>query len=85
MKFVNGSEVKAVAATKDAGRSEALSLLIIDEMAFIPNNILEDIWTAAKPTLDTGGRALLLSTPNGKGNKFYTLYRDAESQKNGYN
>lgn len=31
MRFANGSQIKAVARSKDAGRSEALSLLILDE------------------------------------------------------
>lgn len=31
MRFSNGSQIKAVARSKDAGRSEALSLLILDE------------------------------------------------------
>ncbi|HRN71175.1 MAG TPA: hypothetical protein PLS49_08405, partial [Candidatus Woesebacteria bacterium] len=35
MRFANGSQIKAVARSKDAGRSEALSLLILDEAAFI--------------------------------------------------
>jgi hypothetical protein len=43
MVFVNRSEINAEAATKDAGRGDAISLLIIDEMAFIPNNLMEEI------------------------------------------
>ena len=35
LRFANGSQIKAVSAAGDAGRSEALSLLIIDEAAFI--------------------------------------------------
>ena len=31
LQFANGSQIKAVASSKDAGRSEALSLLILDE------------------------------------------------------
>ena len=34
LRFSNGSQVKAVSSSGDAGRSEALSLLIIDEAAF---------------------------------------------------
>ena len=33
--FANGSQIKAIASSPDAGRSEALSLLILDEAAFI--------------------------------------------------
>jgi hypothetical protein len=77
MRFNNGSQIKASTAAEDAGRSEALSLLILDEAAFIKN--AEDIWTAAFPTLSTGGRAVLISTPNGVGNFFHKKYMDAIS------
>ena len=33
--FKNGSQIKAIASNESAGRSEALSLLILDEAAFI--------------------------------------------------
>jgi hypothetical protein len=77
LKFENGSQIAASSAAGDAGRSEALSLLILDEAAFIRN--AEDIWIAALPTLSTGGKAVLISTPNGVGNFFHKVYSDAES------
>jgi phage terminase large subunit-like protein len=39
MRFSNGSQIKAVAKSKDAGRSEALSLLILDECVGYDTNI----------------------------------------------
>ena len=71
LQFANGSQIKAVASSKDAGRSEALSLLILDEAAFIDD--ADIIWTAASSTLSTGGKAMLLSTPNGIGNFFHKM------------
>jgi intein/homing endonuclease len=59
LRLANGSQIKAVAASPEAGRSEALSLLIIDEAAFI--DYIDDIWTAATPTLSTGGSCIALS------------------------
>ena len=50
--FENGSSIKAIPTSEDAGRSEALSLLIIDEAAFIRN--FDEIWTGLYPTLSTG-------------------------------
>ena len=61
VEFANGSSVKAIPTSDDAGRSEALSLLIIDEAAFIKN--FDDLWAGLYPTLSTGGRTILLSTP----------------------
>lgn len=63
--FSNGSSIKAIPTSPDAGRSEALSLLIIDEAAWIRD--FDDIWTGLAPTFSTGGRAIILSTPNGVG------------------
>jgi hypothetical protein len=83
MRFANGSQIKAVASSPDAGRSEALSLLILDECAFIED--AELIWTSAQATLSTGGKAVLLSTPNGVGNFFHKTWQNAESRGNNFN
>jgi hypothetical protein len=83
MRFANGSQIKAIARSKDAGRSEALSLLILDECAFIDG--VDEIWTAAQATLSTGGKAVLLSTPNGVGNFFHKMWQQAESKSNNFN
>jgi hypothetical protein len=65
LRLQNGSQVKAIASSPDAGRSEALSLLIFDEAAFIDD--IDEIWVAAQSTLSTGGSCIALSTPNGVG------------------
>jgi hypothetical protein len=83
IRFANGSQIKAIASKKDAGRSEALSLLIIDECAFIDK--VEDIWTASSATLSTGGKAILISTPNGVGNFFHKMWLAAEAKENTFN
>jgi hypothetical protein len=80
IEFTNGSMIKAIPTSEDAGRSEALSLLIIDEAAFIRN--FDELWMGLYSTLSTGGRAIILSTPNGMGGKYYELYTQAESKQN---
>lgn len=82
LKFKNGSQVKAVSSSTTGARSEALSLLIIDEAAFIRN--IEEIWIASQATLSTGGGAIVLSTPNGVGNWFHQTWADAEADINGF-
>lgn len=77
MELPNGSSIKAVSSSASSGRSEALSLLIIDEAAFVDR--FEEIWTSAQMTLATGGDAVILSTPNGTGNLFHRIFSDAES------
>jgi hypothetical protein len=83
VEFSNGSSIKAIPTSDDAGRSEALTLLIVDEAAFIGN--FEELWTGLYPTLSTGGRAIVLSTPNGVGGQYHKLYSEAEAGLNEFN
>lgn len=79
----NGSQVKAISTSGDAGRSEALSLLIVDEAAFVEN--MEELWAGLLPTLSTGGNCIIASTPCGVGNMFHKLYSEAEQEMNDFN
>ena len=78
----NGSQIKAVSAAADAGRSEAVSMLIIDEAAFIDS--IGEIWASAQQTLATGGGAIVLSTPYGTGNWFHKTWVSAEQGDNNF-
>jgi hypothetical protein len=57
--------------------------LILDECAFIDQ--ANEIWTSAQATLSTGGKAVLLSTPNGVGNFFHKMWQGAETKQNNFN
>jgi hypothetical protein len=70
--FSNRSKIRCVAATKSAGRSVAASHVYIDEAAF-PQWAAE-IYRSIKPTISTGGRLTILSTPDGRANLFYLLW-----------
>ena len=83
LEFNNGSQIKAIPTSDDAGRSEALSLLIVDEAAFVRN--FDTLWTGLYPTLSTGGEAIVLSTPNGVGGQYYDLWVYAEKGENIFN
>ena len=80
--FSNGSQVKAIPTSDDAGRSEALSLLIVDEAAFIRN--FDELWLGLYSTLSTGGRAIIISTPNGIGGMYHTICEEAKAEKNNF-
>ena len=82
LRLNNGSIIKATSANSDAGRSEAVSLLLVDEAAFI--NQIGEIWASAQQTLATGGGAIVLSTPYGTGNWFHKTYVAAESKDNDF-
>ena len=79
----NGSQVKASSTSGDAGRSEALSLLVVDEAAIVEG--LDEMWAGLYPTLSTGGTCIALSTPYGVGNWFHKNYVEAEEGKNDFN
>jgi len=78
----NGSNISASTTSSDAGRSESLSLLVVDEAAHVEG--LEELWKGLYPTLSTGGRCISLSTPNGVGNWFHKTCVEAETNGNGF-
>jgi hypothetical protein len=80
LRLTNGSKIQAKSSNADAARSEAVSLLIIDEAAFIDN--IAETWASAQQTLATGGGAIVLSTPYGTGNWFHQTWVKAESGEN---
>ena len=80
LRLRNGSQIKATSASSDAGRSEAVSLLLVDEAAFIEN--IGEIWASAQQTLATGGGCIALSTPYGTGGWFHQTWVKAESKEN---
>ena len=80
LEFANGSIISSIPTTEEAGRSEAVSLLVIDEAAIV--RWAERIWSAAFPTLSTGGRAIINSTAYGVGNFFHKLFTDAVNRGN---
>ena len=82
LRLANGSQIKATSAASDAGRSESVSLLIVDEAAFIDN--IGEIWASSQQTLATGGGCIVLSTPYGTGNWFHQTWVRAESKENDF-
>lgn len=75
MEFDNGSFIESIPTSPEAGRSESLSLLVIDEAAMV--RWASQIWAAAVPTLSTGGSAIVNSTPRGLGNFYHSTWVDA--------
>ena len=82
IRLSNGSQMKAVSAAGDSARSEAVSLLLIDEAAFIDN--IEEVFVSAQQTLATGGGCIAMSTPYGTGNWFHRTWVKAEEGQNSF-
>jgi hypothetical protein len=82
LRLSNGSKITAKSSSTDAARSEAVSLLLIDEAAFIDN--IDETFTAAQQTLATGGQCMALSTPNGIGNWFHKTWVKGQQGENSF-
>jgi len=78
----NGCEVKAVATSPDALRGFSPTILVFDEAAFIDAG--EDFWAASMASLSTGGKVILVSTPNGYDPIYYGVYEQAQRGLNDF-
>ena len=84
IEFENGSRIVSQTTTGNTGRGMSISLLYCDEFAFVMPNIAEEFWTSISPTLATGGRAILTSTPNSDEDTFATIWKQAEDKFDEY-
>ena len=80
IEFENGSRIVSATSTGNTGRGMSISLLYCDEFAFVQPNIADEFWTSISPTLATGGRAILTSTPNSDEDTFATIWKQAEDK-----
>lgn len=71
----NGCEVKAVATSPDALRGFTPTILVFDEAAYIDAG--DDFWAASMASLSTGGKIILISTPNGYDPIYHGVYDQA--------
>lgn len=74
-KLSNDCEVKAVATSKDALRGYTPTILVFDEAAYIEAD--PDFWAASMASLSTGGKVIVISTPNGFDPIYYEIYDQA--------
>jgi hypothetical protein len=78
MEFDNGSRIVSATTTGNTGRGMSISLLYCDEFAFVQPNIATEFWTSISPTLATGGRAIITSTPNSDEDTFATIWKESK-------
>ena len=74
--FPNGSKITALPANPDTARGFSANVFL-DEFAFHADS--REIWKALFPVISAGWKLRVVSTPNGKGNKFYELMTDLEN------
>jgi len=79
MSLGNGSSIGISTTSSDAGRGDSCNVLILDELAFIDNHMVEDFWRSVYPIISSSKKSKIFvaSTPNGTDNLFYDLYQGA--------
>lgn len=82
--FDNGSRIVAETTTETTGRGMSISLVYLDEFAFVRNSIASEFWTSLSPTLSTGGKCIVTSTPNSDEDMFATLWKQANNNFDEY-
>jgi hypothetical protein len=77
LEFENGSRIVSATTTENTGRGMSISLLYADEFAFVRPTIAQEFWTSISPTLATGGKAIITSTPNSDEDQFAFIWKGA--------
>ena len=77
LEFDNGSRIVSTTTTENTGRGMAISLLYLDEFAFVRSTIAKEFWTSISPTLATGGKCIITSTPNSDEDQFWQIWLTA--------
>ena len=82
--FDNGSRIVSATTTETTGRGMSISLLYCDEFAFVRPTIAREFWASISPTLATGGKAIITSTPNSDDDQFSFIWREANKRLDEY-
>jgi hypothetical protein len=81
IEYDNGSRIQATTTTENTGRGKSLSLIYCDEFAFVqPPEKAKEFWTALSPTLSTGGKCIITSTPNSDEDQFAMIWTEANKR-----
>ena len=82
--FENGSRIVSATTTETTGRGMSITLLYLDEFAFVRPTIAEQFWTSITPTLSTGGKAIITSTPNSDEDQFALIWKGANKTEDDF-
>ena len=84
VEFDNGTKIFSAATSKNALRGESISVLLLDELAFVEPGLADEFWASNMPTVDQGEHIIAVSTPNGVGNLYHRLWTDAVNGRNNF-
>jgi hypothetical protein len=81
MTLGNDSSIIVSTTTATSIRGDSLNCVCLDEAAFIEPHLINEFWASVIPSISSGkkSKVLMVSTPNGVGNKFYEMFSGAES------
>lgn len=84
IKFSNYSDIFCAASSSTSIRGRSISLLYIDEAAFLRDDM--EFYESTYPTISSGkeSRVIITSTPNGARGLFYKLWKESEEEINNY-
>lgn len=82
--FSNRSAVKGFATASDAARGYSANVVVMDECAFVPNNIASKVFESIYPTISSSKKSqfIMVSTPNGADpkNLYYDIWQKANTK-----
>lgn len=78
----NGSSIVCSSTSSSAVRGSSYNFLLLDEFAFVPDQIAEEFFSSVYPTISSGNttKTVIVSTPNGL-NLFYKMWTNAKNKK----
>ena len=82
VRFSNRSTIQAFASSSNGPRGQSMNVLILDEFAFLSKSVEDKLFASVYPVVsqDPNGKIIIVSTPNGKNNLFYTIWSAANSK-----
>jgi len=75
--FDNGSRIISQTTTPTTGRGFSVGLFFVDEFSYVAPSIQEAFYTSISPTLSTGGKIIISSTPQSNEDKFANIWNEA--------
>ena len=80
LELQNDSEIRIGGASASSLRGYTANIVILDEAAHFPPELMKELWKSTIPVITASKKSklVIISTPNGTGNKFYELFLEAK-------
>jgi len=80
--FHNGSRIMSSVVSANTGRGMSISLLMIDEFAYVRSDVAAEFIASVWPALSFFGKVVIASSLSSSENVFNTLWEDANNKTN---